>query len=239
MVLSNRVAGIDIRHATLSEEVYRKLNDAIIDQVIAPGAPLRSQEVAKQLGVSRTPVIEALFRLRQEGLINYVERQGFTVTKATTDDLSQLVAARLMCEVFAVRKRLASATNEELEPNLAGVEYCHHVIKHDLGPTEWARANSEFHFSIVKLGANERIYAWYCRLWELVLRPQANRRRQSHNPSVFPVSQSEHRRICDGIIARDIPAVVVALRLHYQNMEARSSEPPANSRRPTKLEAVN
>jgi DNA-binding GntR family transcriptional regulator len=222
--LIDRPEKINLEYITLSEQIYRTLYDAIIDQALAPGSHINSHDLAHKLGVSRTIIVEALFRLRQEGLIGYAERLGFFVSRATADELSDLLSARLMCEVYGIRKGLANASEQKIAPILAGLGTCQTVIDQELGFVEWARANCSFHLAIVQLSDNNRIHNWYKHLWELTIRPRMSLRwRPLLNLDGFPGLQAEHHQIRDSILRKDVPQTLAILHLHMKNMLARAS----------------
>ena len=86
-----------VSRALLRDDVYRRVRDAIVDGTLAPGEQLRDQELAAWLGVSRTPVREALLRLQQAGLVTSLPGRSTTVasldTRAARD--AQAVVAQL------------------------------------------------------------------------------------------------------------------------------------------------
>ena len=113
MPLPEHAAPIDRR--LLRDDVYRRLRDAIVDGSLAPGEQLRDVELAAWLGVSRTPVREALLRLAEAGLV--VASPGRSTTVSSLDmravrDARDVVAA--MHEV-AVREAVERLTEADLE----------------------------------------------------------------------------------------------------------------------------
>ncbi len=203
-------------HMTLSERVYQELRHAVIAQRLAPGSQLRSQDLAQALRVSRTPVKEALFRLRQEGLVSYTERQGFFVTTVTTDGLPGLFDARLMCETFAVRKAIPYAPDYDLRSVAVAMERCRELVAAEPEPPGWHDADQAFHQSIVALAHNQRIQSWHTHLrtltrWVRIVG-------SAHRASIdYNLAIREHQAITDGIIGRDLPAAEAALRQHSDN----------------------
>ncbi len=100
--------------ALLRDDVHRRLRDAIVDGTLQPGEQLRDQELAAWLGVSRTPVREALLRLQQAGLV--AAQPGRSTTVATLDakaarDAQAVVAAM---HELAVREAVAMLTDDDL-----------------------------------------------------------------------------------------------------------------------------
>ena len=100
--------------ALLRDDVYRRVRDAIVDGTLAPGEQLRDQELAAWLGVSRTPVREALLRLQQAGLVAALPGRSTTVasmdTRAARD--AQKVVASM--HELAVREAVGQLTADDL-----------------------------------------------------------------------------------------------------------------------------
>ena len=91
------------RAASLGDRVYEKLREYLRSGRVAWGEPLRELGLAAQLGVSRTPVREALARLASEGLLE-VHGRSFTVPSLTESDLEDIYDLRLLLEIAAVRQ---------------------------------------------------------------------------------------------------------------------------------------
>jgi DNA-binding GntR family transcriptional regulator len=103
-----------VARALLRDDVYLRVRDAIVDGTLAPGEQLRDQELAAWLGVSRTPVREALLRLQQAGLVE--SRPGRSTTVASLDtraarDAQAVVAAM---HELAVREAVGLLTADDL-----------------------------------------------------------------------------------------------------------------------------
>ncbi len=79
-----------VDRSLLRDDVYRRLRDAIVDGTFAPGEQLRDGELAEWLGVSRTPVREALVRLEQEGFVTITPRRGVRVRELTRRDVLEV-----------------------------------------------------------------------------------------------------------------------------------------------------
>lgn len=102
-------------HLTLTERVYRELRSSIASGAIAPGSRLTIVDLAQRMAVSRTPVAEALARLEQEGLVVGLPRLGFLVPVLSPEEARALNEARLMCQLYAVRKALPTITEAQIE----------------------------------------------------------------------------------------------------------------------------
>ena len=147
-----------IERVLLRDDVYARLRNAIVDGTFAPGEQLRDAELAAWLGVSRTPVREALLRLAEAGLV--VARPGRSTTVSSIDlravrDARDVVAA--MHEV-AVREAVTSLTTADLDTmREANRRFRRAVEQGDLDAA--LRADDELHGVPVAVAANRALIA--------------------------------------------------------------------------------
>jgi DNA-binding GntR family transcriptional regulator len=100
--------------ALLRDDVYRRVRDAIVDGTLAPGEQLRDHELAAWLGVSRTPVREALLRLQQAGLVAALPGRSTTVASMDTRAARDAQAVVASMHELAVREAVGQLTGEDL-----------------------------------------------------------------------------------------------------------------------------
>ena len=115
--MSSRLTAIDdeaLRTRSRADFVYESLRDAIWDGRIAVGERVREEEIARNLGVSRTPVREALQRLQQRGLLVFGAGRGLTVASLSQHQVLQLYAMREILEGSAARFAAEHATAPEI-----------------------------------------------------------------------------------------------------------------------------
>jgi DNA-binding GntR family transcriptional regulator len=103
----------DDRDISKTERVYELLRRRIRELVLAPGAPLRKEEIALELGVSRAPVSDAISRLAEEGLIDVFPQHGSFVALIRSSDVRESLFVRTALEVEAMR-RLAPVANAKI-----------------------------------------------------------------------------------------------------------------------------
>ena len=101
--------------AVLADEVFRSIGAAIRDGRLQPGEPLRDAELAEQLGVSRTPVREALQRLSRIGLVEIVANRYTRVTRTTPEQREDTRTFAIFSAIAALRVAALRATDEELD----------------------------------------------------------------------------------------------------------------------------
>src|SRR5437879_11997619 len=99
----------------LSTRVYDEIKDLILCNEILPGQKLHHQQLSERLGVSRTPVREALTRLVQEGYVSFLPNRGFTCKEIRMQEAEELYDLREALEAFAVEKAIENLTDDGLD----------------------------------------------------------------------------------------------------------------------------
>lgn len=137
--------------SSLGASVYNELRQAIINGQLKPGGRLREVDLASMLGVSRTPVREAIKRLESEGLASYVSSRGAMVSEPTQQQAVELYAMREILEGAAARFAAQHAYPAEVQL----LEYFL-TAEEDLGddPDEQAVLNRKFHETIYRMAHN-------------------------------------------------------------------------------------
>jgi DNA-binding GntR family transcriptional regulator len=139
-----------LRTRSRAEFVYERLRDAISDGRIAAGERVREEEVARNLGVSRTPVREALSRLQSRGLLE-MANGGLVVTRLTRPQIIELYAMREILEGSAARFAAQHASPSEI----ASLKHIAGKFERELGDApRLARANRELHEGIYEAAHN-------------------------------------------------------------------------------------
>lgn len=108
--------------ASLAEIAYNTLRESILTFKLEPGIIYNEMAVAGDLGLSRTPVREALLRLSAQGLINFLPRKGFELVRYTRHDVEEIFELRHLIEKAVIRKFTRKVTDEaiaKLEEELA------------------------------------------------------------------------------------------------------------------------
>ncbi|EKE70656.1 GntR family transcriptional regulator [Celeribacter baekdonensis B30] len=187
-----------------------QLLDAIEDGKLTPGTRLRETELAEQLGISRTPVREALHRLHAMGLAEHGPQRGLIVSHLDYDHLRQLFAVREGLEGMAARLAAEYATPAE-------ISLLRELVSLDVGvdnPDTLKTHNKQFHLQIVRASHNAYMIDALANLRiHLSLLPGstysiAKRRVQA---------QDEHQAIIDAVAAHDGDAAEHAARVHIKS----------------------
>jgi len=140
-----------------AETAYAVLREAIVTNALAPGTRLRADDLAKRLGVSKTPVREALRKLQAEELIAVQPGNGLSVKVLSEKELFEIYYIREALEGMAARLAAESASQIEL----ANLRYILNEVEkaHAGGDLDKLRAlTGEFHLAIFRAAHNERLY---------------------------------------------------------------------------------
>jgi DNA-binding GntR family transcriptional regulator len=99
----------------LTDWAYEQIKEAILKIYFAPGTQLQIESLVSELGISRTPIREALLRLEKDGLVRVVPRVGFFVKEFTHHDLEELYEVREVLESRAVKNAVSNLSDEDLD----------------------------------------------------------------------------------------------------------------------------
>ncbi len=199
--------------SSLVDDAYEQIRRRILDNVWPPGHRALEQEVALALGMSRTPVREALLRLQNDGLVEVIPRHGMRVLPVSPNDMREiyLVLTALEClaaELVAQRK----PTDEDLAPLVAATKAMDQALKED-ELDAWAAADERFHAHLVDLAGNRQLQATVLNYWE-----------RSHRARMFtlrlrpkPVNSTrEHLEMVQRFRAGDAAGAATVTRAHRE-----------------------
>jgi GntR family transcriptional regulator, rspAB operon transcriptional repressor len=196
---------------TARARVYANLRDAIIRAELVPGRQLSENELAASLGVSRTPVREALVRLRDERLVEIVPQLGTFVSPISTRAVADAQFIREALECAAVRVAAERATDEDVEG-----------LEHNLAAQERARDTGDLDAFYV---LDDQLHQAICDLsgravWAITQRAKGHlnriRRLSLPMPSYMAEMIAEHRDIVGRLADHDPAGADMALRHHLQ-----------------------
>jgi DNA-binding GntR family transcriptional regulator len=158
-VESSLSVGGAVRHRTMAEAALERLREAIILGEITPGTPLRLEDLARSLGMSISPIREAVRQLEALGLAEHVPHHGSKVMGLDVEELRELFSIRLALETMAVRRaaELFAAADEESGRAQLGV-YAEARRRGDVRAA--MRAHAAFHFALYEAARS----AWLVRL---------------------------------------------------------------------------
>jgi DNA-binding GntR family transcriptional regulator len=213
-----------IRGSTAASEVYRILRGEILSLARKPGEPINDRDLEATLGVSRTPIREAVLRLAGEGLIEVLPNSGTFVARIPLAQLPEAIVIRRTLEELTVRsaaQRAAEAHFAEFADNLTWQRSC--VAAKDAD--EFHAADEEFHAIIART-------AGYPNAWPLVrqIKVQVDRYCHLTLPLAGRMARlfKEHKAIADAIRDHDPRQAVAALTVHLDGILSVLSEPALN-----------
>jgi DNA-binding GntR family transcriptional regulator len=198
-----------------SDSVFEVLRDSILTRVFRPGARLDVKAVANQLGVSPTPVKDAITRLAAEGLIDVRPRSGTFVAE---------ISPQAVAETFEIRRALECLAAETLVPRItpeliARFEKLIDALELPVDDDDSRRLhdenNVEFHLLLVEASGNQRLLELYHSLNAHLTIARIHLRRR---PDAGRLDQErrEHRAIVDALAARNAKRLVEALGQHIK-----------------------
>lgn len=199
----------------LRELVLEAIREAIISGTLQPRERLMEIQLAEELGVSRTPVREALRKLELEGFIVMVPRKGAYVADISFKDIADIFEIRVALEGLAAglaAERITPEEVEEMERLLA--EKSDAINKIDM--EKLVDVDTKFHESIYKASRNERLNSIISNLREQI---QRFRIRSLAYPGRMKESLDEHRSIVEAIEASDSQQARQLAQEHIENAE--------------------
>ncbi len=200
----------------LRDVVFNTLRDEILYGKLKPGERLMEISISERLGVSRTPVREAIRRLEQEGLVDMFPRRGAQVSGVTEKSLADVLEARKTLETFTVNASCSRITKEQLQRlRQANEVFEKATISKDAAKI--AEADESFHHIIIEAAGNERIAETLNNLKE-----QLFRFRFEYLKDVKEYSHlvEDHKMLIDAIEAgkSDLAVEIIKLHIDQQTM---------------------
>lgn len=193
------------------DRAYETVRRRILDNEYQPSQQVLEQDLAESLGMSRTPVREALVRLQNEGFIQLVPRHGMRVVPLSIADLRDMYEALTALEVAAVERLVATAPDGQvlapLDQAVADMDAA--LTAEDLDA--WVQADDQFHRALIELSGNARLALMAFSVWEHAYRA---RRMTVRFRSSLQQSSVEHRAIVDAIRRGDAGAACTEHRNH-------------------------
>lgn len=215
---------VPLPHTDLSEQTYLVLKDKILRRQLEPGARVSVDEIAHGLGVSRTPVTDALKRLAVEGLVEIQPRRGTFVTELTARDVAELFDIRQLIEAFAARMIVQQGRAHEFlqavdEPISRMREA---TVNGAYGDYEsFINADRQLHSTLVGMSENQRLMQIFT---ELNVHMRVARAHYLNSVENARQAHQEHEAILSAFQADDVVWVEQALTAHITNVKSRILE---------------
>ena len=199
---------------TLADQAYAVIQRAILDESFQPGDHLSVPALSKDLGISRSPVREAILRLEQEGLVQTIPRRGAVVVGVTFAELLKLYEVREFLEGLAARLAAEQAADEQIAA--LRDKYEEHRKAIEAGDVEAHMAvDIEFHRQIFAACGNHFVADMHREIQNQIRLGLTSTAAVPGNP---PKALEEHQVILKAIVKRDPDEAERAARAHIQRI---------------------
>jgi Transcriptional regulators len=199
----------------LRELVFEAIREAILDGRLAPGERLMEAQLAEDLGVSRTPVREAIRQLELAGFVVMIPRRGAYVADISLKDVADVFEIRGALEALAASLAAERASDEEIEEmERLLVEIGKAVEERNV--ERMIELDTRFHDHLYRSSRNERLGQILSTLREQI---QRFRTQTLSNPARMRVALDEHRALVEALAARDAEAAARAAAQHIESAE--------------------
>lgn len=210
--------GPTIEPISIREQVYNRIRELIVSGRIPRSARLVENQLAKQLGVSRTPVREALQMLETEGFLDSVPRSGYEVRVLLPEEVQGVCEIRKVVEGLAVRWAIENITPEELAELEDNVQATEADVRRG-EPQRFIQRDVEFHEILARASRNRQLLE----ISQILRRQMLLYRIGSvANVASFLTAIEGHKRILDRIKVADVPGAEKAIRDHLDHVKNES-----------------
>ena len=198
--------------ANLADQVYQELKARMHDFRLVPGDRFSELEIGRLLSVSRTPVREALFRLRNEGLLEVESKSGWFVKPIDFARLDQLYDLRIILEQASI-DRLASCNAPSQELETLKAVWLVPAGERLTDAREVGALDEQFHSTLVQATGNEELARVH---WDVTERIRVVRRLDFTRPDRIEATYAEHAKILRQIIQRKAEPARLLLKAHIE-----------------------
>jgi DNA-binding GntR family transcriptional regulator len=201
---------------SLTQMAYRKIKDMMFSYEIIPGQRLVFVDLAKKIGVSRTPVNHALSILANEGFLDFIPHQGYAVHELTQEEAGALYQVREIIELGAIELAIRKMTPEKLET----LRQKEQVIAEKLTADHVTRRNfildQEFHLCYIDMAGNTYLTGCFREVYQRIfLRHRLEGLSIARNQQVV----SEHNEILKAISQKDVRKAKELIKKHIRAAE--------------------
>lgn len=199
-----------MEHKLLSKEIYGVIKEKIVTLQYVPGQILNVQQIASELDISRTPVREAMVRLKEDEFLEETPTRKFRVRGLTWKYIEDLYDLRFLLESTAILKSVGTVTEEQISKlREYNEKMCEALTEKNY--QSMFEFDYSFHTAILALQDNLLIQ-------NVGMRTRDHQQRirfiTTGIESRMKISEIEHDRIIDGIVRQDADAAIEALRVH-------------------------
>jgi DNA-binding GntR family transcriptional regulator len=198
-----------IPRSPLRDEIYRQVLDRISSGTLAPGTRVKDTYLAAELGVSRTPVREALLRLAREGVLAADMGRGFRVQPLERTEMEE--AGAILAALEGMALSLSSDISPEQLARLSDLDRQLDTVRGD--PNRCIDLDEEWHRTLLQGCPNARLLAMIRSLWQV---PRRYMRAFLRDAGRVTLSTQHHARIVEALRRNDRPAALQRFNHHWQ-----------------------
>jgi DNA-binding GntR family transcriptional regulator len=205
--------GISSASRTLNTAVLASLRSAVVSGELLPGSLHSVHALATELGVSRTPVREALIKMAEQGMVRFERNRGVRILQTTVHDLEEVFELRLLLEVPAARRACAkfdAAGLKELRDEFEAME----CAARDGDEVRMWEHDRRFHRTILEATGNKRLAEFVDGMRDMVLKRGVSTAESSR--TMLDIV-AEHFGVLERLEARDPEGAADAMRAHLLN----------------------
>ncbi len=207
------------RSASLNDELYHVIKQMIIECKIKPQERINIESISKALGVSRTPLREALQCLKTEGLISFVMNRGPIVNDFSLKEVEDAYSLRLSLEYLAISKAIENFTNDDIGHLKRIISDTYNVIQ-EKDYNKIVELNKEFHFTLYQL-SNNFLLERYMR--DIFMRIERATYLLSHLNKFVLFATDDHEEILECLTSKDLECAKETITKHlthsYQTLK--------------------
>lgn len=201
----------------LRDEVFNTLRKAILNGDLVPGQRLMEIALSEKLGVSRTPVREAIKRLEAEGLVVIIQRKGAEVAGISGSQLRDVLEVRLALEELAGELACKRISDEDIEQlKSINASFMKMIEDSDTPASEIAKADVDFHSIIYNATGNKRLIQMVNDFSQQMYRYRLEHIKELADRRVLG---TEHNDIIEAVTAKDVSWTRDAIRRHINKQE--------------------
>lgn len=211
-----------IERRNLGSDVYRILRDRILSQELKAGEKLSDLRLSSELGVSRTPIREALHQLAQDGVVIAEPNRGFFVATFTRDDLEEIFELRRVLELYAINQLGDANHKTELDRAMFELEHVERLITNASTEAEkmeagdaFLKTDRGFHSWLVSTVGNSRMTTIVGGLWtQIAIFQQV----EDEIPDWMQVAVDQHRALLTHLLEGDVKGASALMSEHLDDM---------------------
>lgn len=212
-----------IERRNLGSDVYRILRDRILRQELKAGEKLSDLRLSNELGVSRTPIREALHQLVQDGVVVAEPNRGIFVATFSQRDLEEIFELRLALELFTIRRIDLKGRKDELERALFELDHVERLLRNAKTPQgvreagdAFLKTDRGFHSWLVSTADNKRLDTIINSIWTQIAIFQQI---ETSIPDWILEAVEEHRDVIRHLVDEDVEGAATIMEEHLHNMQ--------------------